>query len=227
MSQKIIVAIDGPAGSGKSVSAKLLAKKLGVAFLDTGAMYRAATFLALKENVLDNPEKFVGLLKNSVIDLKYSEDKVLVYLNSLDVTDDIRTQDVNANVSEISKISEVRKLLVKKQQEYGKTNSLVAEGRDIGTAVFPDATIKFFLTASIDERAKRRRNEFTLKGEDVSLEEIKESIRRRDMIDSQREISPLKKADDAIEIDTSEMTIEEQVEVMASEIKKKLDTIEK
>lgn len=226
MSKKIIVAIDGPAGSGKSVSAKLLAKKLGIAYLDTGAMYRAATFLALTENVLNDPEKLIGLLKKSVIDLKYSDDKMLVYLNSRDVTEEIRNQDVNFNVSEISKIPEVRELLVKKQQEYGKNNSLVAEGRDIGTAVFPDATIKFFLTASIEERAKRRRDEFVSKGGNFSFEEIKETIRRRDKIDSERELNPLKKAHDAVEIDTSDMTIEEQVEKMTSEIKKKLNTLE-
>jgi cytidylate kinase len=225
MSKKIIVAIDGPAGSGKSVSAKLLAKKLGIAYLDTGAMYRAATFLALTENVLNDPDKLIRLLKSSIIDLKYSDEKLLVYLNSRDVTEEIRNQDVNFNVSEISKIPEVRELLVGKQQEYGKNNSLVAEGRDIGTAVFPDATVKFFLTASIEERAKRRRDEFNSKGENFSFEEIKEAIRRRDKIDSERELNPLKKADDAIEIDTSNMTIEEQVEVMASEIKKKLNTL--
>ncbi|HEX3072740.1 MAG TPA: (d)CMP kinase [Ignavibacteriales bacterium] len=224
MSKKIIVAIDGPAGSGKSVSAKLLAKKLGIAYLDTGAMYRAATFLALTENVLNDPDKLIRLLKNSVIDLKYSDEKLLVYLNSRDVTEEIRNQDVNFNVSEISKIPEVRQLLVGKQQEYGKNNSLVAEGRDIGTAVFPGATVKFFLTASIEERAKRRRDEFNSKGENFSFEEIKEAIRRRDKIDSERELNPLKKADDAIEIDTSKMTIEEQVEKMASEINKKLKT---
>lgn len=225
MSKKIIVAIDGPAGSGKSVSAKLLAKKLGIAYLDTGAMYRAATFLALTENVLNDPDKLIRLLKNSVIDLKYSDEKLLVYLNSRDVTEEIRNQDVNFNVSEISKIPEVRELLVGKQQEYGKNNSLVAEGRDIGTAVFPAATVKFFLTASIEERAKRRRDEFNSKGENFSFEEIKEAIRRRDKIDSERELNPLKKADDAIEIDTSNMTIEEQVEKMASEINKKLKTV--
>lgn len=225
MSKKIIVAIDGPAGSGKSVSAKLLAKKLGIAYLDTGAMYRAATFLALTENVLNDPDKLIRLLKNSVIDLKYSDEKLLVYLNSRDVTEEIRNQDVNFNVSEISKIPEVRELLVGKQQEYGKNNSLVAEGRDIGTAVFPGATVKFFLTASIEERAKRRRDEFNSKGENFSFEEIKEAIRRRDKIDSERELNPLKKADDAIEIDTSNMTIEEQVEMMAAEINKKLKTV--
>lgn len=225
MSKKIIVAIDGPAGSGKSISAKLLAKKLGIAYLDTGAMYRAATFLALTENVLNDPEKLIRLLKSSIIDLKYSDDKILVYLNSRDVTEEIRNQDVNFNVSEISKIPEVRSLLVKKQQEYGKTNSLVAEGRDIGTAVFPEATVKFFLTATIEERAKRRRSEFAAKGDNISFEEMKETIKRRDKIDSERELNPLRKADDAVEIDTSNMTIEEQVEMMASVIKKKLETV--
>lgn len=216
MSKRIIIAIDGPAGSGKSVTAKKLAEKLGIIHLDTGAMYRAATLLALRNKVIDQPEKIVELLRNSRIEFKQnSSGEQQTYLNGENVSAAIRSKEVNSNVSEISIIPGVRNVLVELQRKYGEKSSLVAEGRDIGTAVFPNANLKIFLTANPETRAKRRFKEMIDKGENAELNEIKENVLKRDKIDSEREINPLRKAEDAVEIDTTNLTIETQIEAIA------------
>lgn len=219
MSEKIIIAIDGPAGSGKSTTAKLLAQRLGYNYIDTGAMYRAVTFLALKNNITDKPSEVVALLKKTDISLKFDNGITRVYVNNEEITNEIRTYEVNSSVSEISKIPAVRSLLVEKQKEMGKNGAVVMEGRDIGTVVFPNAHVKIFLTATLDERAVRRLKDFEALGKNVSYEETKENLQKRDKIDSTRETSPLTKADDAIEVDSSELTIEEEIDLMMKIVK--------
>ncbi|HSD64235.1 MAG TPA: (d)CMP kinase [Ignavibacteriaceae bacterium] len=221
MSKNLIVAIDGPAGSGKSTSAKLVAQKLGYLYIDTGAMYRAVTFLAIKNNLLDDKE-IVALTESTDIKLIFDKGFTEVLVDGLDITDKIRTAEVNSKVSEISKIEGVRSALVRKQREYSLTNKgIVMEGRDIGTVVFPEADVKIFLTASLYQRAMRRAKEFEDNGIKIPIENVKENLIQRDRIDSTREISPLVKADDAVEIDTSAVTIDEQVELILIEVKKK------
>jgi cytidylate kinase len=218
MSKNMIITIDGPAGSGKSTSAKLIARRLGFTYLDTGAMYRAITYLALKNNALNDQNEIIRLSENAKIGLGFIDGITKVTLNGQDVTSEIRSLEVNSNVSEISAIPEVRKALVRMQQAIGDNNNIVAEGRDTGTTVFPKADVKIFLIASLVERAKRRLREFQEKGEDVSFQEIELNLSKRDKIDSQRAVSPLKKALDAIEIDTSNITIDEQVELILDKI---------
>ncbi len=220
MSKKLIVAIDGPAGSGKSTSAKLVAQRLGYIYIDSGAMYRAVTFLALKKNLLDNEKAVTDLANNADIQLDFINGETTVKIGREDITDELRSIYVNQKVSEISKIEGVRKALVKKQKEMGNQNrGLVMEGRDITTVVFPNADVKIFLTASIEERAKRRVEEYQKKGTAVSLDEIKKNIQSRDEIDSTRNVSPLTKAPDSIEIDTSTVSIEEQVDLILKQVK--------
>jgi len=221
MSKGIIVAIDGPAGSGKSTSAKMVAKKLGYLYIDTGAMYRAITFLAIKNNILHDEKKIIELAKSSKIELEFVNDETRVIFNGKDITNSIRTVEVNNHVSDISKIKQLRVVLVQKQREMGKEkNGVVMEGRDITTVVFPDAEVKIFLTASINQRAERRAKEFSANGLEVPYDNIKENLERRDHIDSSRDASPLTIAPDALIIDTSEITIEEQVNLILNEVKK-------
>ena len=220
MSKKLIVAIDGPAGSGKSTSAKLVAQKLGYVYIDSGAMYRAITYLALKKNLLDNEKAISDLAHSTDIHLDYIDGETRVKVNEEDITEELRSIGVNQKVSEVSRIEDVRKALVKKQKEMGNQDrGLVMEGRDITTVVFPNADVKIFLTASIDQRAKRRAEEYEKKGTAVSLDEIKKNIIERDKIDSTRKLSPLKKAPDAIEIDTSKVSIEEQVNLILNQVR--------
>jgi len=222
MSKSIIVAIDGPAGSGKSTSAKMVAQKLGYLYIDTGAMYRAVTLLAMQQDILHNEEKIARLAAEADIKLNFINGSTVVYINGQDVTEEIRSAEVNKNVSNVSKIGEVRKVLVSKQQQMkNDTKGIVMEGRDITTVVFPEADVKIFLTATVEQRALRRVKEFKDKGTEVSPEEMKEAIIKRDLIDSTRDISPLTKAPDAIEIDTSKVTIEEQVELILEAVSRK------
>ncbi|MGE5352381.1 MAG: (d)CMP kinase [Acidobacteriota bacterium] len=223
MAKNIIITIDGPAGSGKSTSARLVAKNLGFTYLDTGAMYRAITYLALKQNVIKDEASVVILAEEARLELKFVDGKTGVILNGEDVTEAIRSYEVNSNVSEVSRIPGVRSALVRKQQEIGKNTSIVAEGRDTGTVVFPEADVKIFLTASLSKRAQRRLREFQEKGENLSLDEIEGNIRKRDLIDSSREVSPLTKAHDAVEIDTSSITIEEEVELILNRVRESIN----
>ncbi|NWG28701.1 MAG: (d)CMP kinase [Ignavibacteriaceae bacterium] len=221
MSKGLIIAIDGPAGSGKSTSAKLIAQKLGYIYIDTGAMYRAVTYLALENEAIENEARIIELARNCKINLSYEDGNVLVHLNDKDVTKEIRSAEVNAHVSDVSKISEVRRLLVEKQREMSISgNGVVMEGRDIGTVVFPNADVKIFLTASLDTRADRRAREYSVSGFGIPVDEIKNNLSNRDKIDSSRNDSPLTKAEDAVEVDTTNVTIDEQVNLILEEVKK-------
>jgi len=223
MSEKLIIAIDGPAGSGKSTTAKLLAQKLGYLYIDTGAMYRAVTLYAIRNNILGDEDKIIEMAKKLNIELKFEKGQTKVFVDGIDVSEDIRSLEVNQNVSPVSKIEGVRKILVQKQKEIGKNGGVVMEGRDITTVVFPNADVKIYLTATIDERARRRALEFEQKGQQVDIEKVKQNILERDRIDSSRDVSPLTKSPDAIEIDTSNLSIEEQVELILQETKKIAD----
>ena len=208
MDKNIIVAIDGPAGSGKSTIAKIIAEKLNLLYIDTGAMYRAITLAVIEQGVkVSDTASVIKLAKNSAIGFERVEGGCLhVTLNNKDVAEDIRTQDVNALVSDIAKIEEVREIMVSRQRQMGKNNGVVLEGRDIGTVVFPGANFKFFLDAAVSERAKRRFLEVKDKY-GITYEQVELSLLNRDKIDSERAVGPLKKADDAIVIDTTNMTI--------------------
>ena len=221
MSKNLIVAIDGPAGSGKSTSAKLVAQKLGYLYIDTGAMYRAVTFLSIKKK-LESEREITQLAESVDIKLSFEKGYTQVFADGTDITDELRSYEVNSRVSDVSKIEGVRKALVSKQKQYAAHGiGIVMEGRDIGTVVFPDADVKIFLTATIDQRVDRRSKEYKSKGIDIPVENIKENLQQRDRIDSTRKVSPLLKAPDAVEIDTSSVTIEEQVELILNEVRKK------
>ena len=221
MSENFIIAIDGPAGSGKSTTAQLVASKLGYIYIDTGAMYRAITFLAIRHEILGDNDKIAELTLNSEINLRFENGVTKISINGEDLTAVIRSPEVNKHVSDVSRIKEVRRILVDKQREIGKKSSgVVMEGRDIATVVFPDAHVKIFLTATIDERANRRAKEYSEKGTDLPVSEIRKNLESRDEIDSGRKISPLKKAEDAITVDTSNITIEEQVQQILHEVNK-------
>ena len=211
MSKSIVIAIDGPAGAGKSTVAKHLAQMLDYVYVDTGAMYRAITFVVLRNGVDNNIEKVIEIARNADIKLQFEKGVTHVFINGEEVTNNIRTPEVNGKVSDISKIPEVREAMVKIQRSLGKDTNLIAEGRDTTTVVFPDATIKVYLTASLEERAKRRHKELWEKGIELTVEEVRENISDRDRIDSGREVSPLTKADDAVEIDSTNMTIPDEI----------------
>lgn len=215
------VAIDGPASSGKSTISKLIAKENHFVYLDTGAMYRVVTLAVLRNNIaLDDYEAIENLVQNIEIRFSMKDGKQSVFMNGEDVTDEIRSVEVTKNVSAVSAIKEVRTRLVHLQQEIAENHSIIMDGRDIGTVVLPQAEIKIFLVASVEERAKRRFIENQEKGIEISYEELVEDIRRRDHIDSTRKESPLKKAEDAIEIDTTTMTIEDVVKTVTALIQK-------
>ena len=201
----MIIAIDGPAGSGKSTIAKLIAEDLGLVYLDTGAMYRLVTLKALNEGILGDFEKIKKMLNNLNIDIKENG----FYLDNVDVSDEIRKPIVSENVSDIAAIREVREKMVDLQRKFSESKNVILDGRDIGTVVFPNADVKIFLVADAKERANRRYKELVAKGENVRIEEIYENILKRDEIDSTRKESPLKKAEDAIEVDTTSKNIEE------------------
>ena len=201
----MIIAIDGPAGSGKSTIAKLIAEDLGLVYLDTGAMYRLVTLKALNEGILGDFEKIKKMMDNLNIDIKENG----FYLDNVDVSDEIRKPIVSGNVSDIAAIREVREKMVDLQRKFSESKNVILDGRDIGTVVFPNADVKIFLVADVKERANRRYKELVEKGENVKIEEIYENILKRDEIDSTRKESPLKKAEDAIEVDTTSKNIEE------------------
>lgn len=211
----MIIAIDGPAASGKSTSAKLLADKLNFLYLDTGAMYRCIA-LSIIENEIDIYNEFsLGeFIINFKLELKTTNGIADYLINGDSVSENIRTTTVSKKVSEISAIPAIRKYMVGLQRSFAKNNNCVVEGRDIGTVVFPEAEIKFFIIASVDIRAKRRQLELQSIGEKITLKEIRRDIKARDKYDSERSHSPLKKASNAIEIDTTDTTIDEQVNHM-------------
>ncbi|MBO6880998.1 (d)CMP kinase [Winogradskyella sp.] len=215
---KIIIAIDGFSSTGKSTVARQLAKELNYIYVDTGAMYRAVTYFALKNDLIGegffHSEKLIERLDDINITFKFNEDLGFaeVYLNGENIEKDIRTLEVSQYVSPVSTISEVRQKLVEQQQLMGKDKGIVMDGRDIGTVVFPDAELKIFMTASAETRAKRRYKELLERGHNLSYDEVLENVTTRDYIDSTREDSPLMKAEDAIEIDNSDLTIEAQLD---------------
>lgn len=218
MSKKLIIAIDGYSSTGKSTFAKTIAKRLGYLFVDTGAMYRAVTLYALQQGLIDekgnvNTQQIINQLNNINIRFSYNSSKGSsdTMLNGVNVEEAIRTMEVSQYVSPVSAIPEVRKQMVHQQQEMGKEGGLVMDGRDIGTVVFPNADLKLFMTADPKVRAERRYKELAAKGEKITLKEIEENIRQRDYEDSHRTTSPLRKADDAIELDNSHMTPDEQL----------------
>jgi cytidylate kinase len=217
------VAIDGPASSGKSTISKLIAQETNFLYLDTGAMYRATTLAFLRNNiaVVDN-EAIKDILENLVISFKNSDDGQLVFLNGDDVTREIRNLEVTRNVSAVSAIKAVRKKLVEMQRKIANNHSIIMDGRDIGTVVLPNAELKIYLVASVQARALRRFKENQEKGIDLSLEKLEEEIAHRDFLDSTRKESPLKKADDAIEIDTTSLSIQEVVSEITNLIQEKM-----
>tara|TARA_B100001559_G_scaffold99693_1_gene83505 strand:+ start:2362 stop:3018 length:657 start_codon:yes stop_codon:yes gene_type:complete len=216
----MIIAIDGPAASGKSTTARLVAKKLNITYLDTGAMYRALTFQLLKSNVdFDNLDKVSTILGNLTIDMYDHKGTNIIKLNNEDITEQIRSSNVTKNVSEVSALLIVRKSMVVMQREIGYKSDCVVEGRDIGTIVFPNADFKFFMIADIKMRANRRLNEMNQSATVKTFDEIVLDLEIRDDKDTNRENSPLRKAVDAVEIDTSELTIDEQVNKIINHIK--------
>lgn len=208
---KSVIAIDGPAGAGKSTIAKIAAKQLGYIYIDTGAMYRAVAWRVLQKYVPPvSTEQIISCVQD--IDIKLSYDgrqNMQVEVNGTNVTAAIRTPEVTALVSQVAAVGEVREKMVELQRNMAKQGKILMDGRDIGTCVLPDADLKIFLTASVEERARRRARQMQKKGYDMDVEEIKKDITARDEADMKREISPLKKADDAVLLDTTDMTIEE------------------
>ena len=209
------IAIDGPSGAGKSTIAKAIARRLGIDYIDTGAMYRALGYKMLQLGITeDETDKVAELLETTVIDFSHGD----IILDGQVINNLIRTPEISMKASACSALGIVRKHLVKVQQEMGEKKSVIMDGRDIGTDVFPNAPYKFFITATPEERATRRYKELTEKGETVSYEETLKSIIERDYNDSHRAVSPLRKADDAEEVDTTDMTIDEVIEYICSKI---------
>ncbi|HCX20905.1 MAG: cytidylate kinase [Flammeovirgaceae bacterium] len=206
--KQIIIALDGYSGTGKSSTAKEVAKALGYTYIDSGAMYRATTFYFLENEIDVNDIEQVNQALNQ-IKISFSDNHVL--LNGVDISDEIRTMRINENVSMVSAIKEVRVAMVSQQQQIGEERGIVMDGRDIATVVFPDAELKVFMIANADVRAERRQRELAEKGIHEELNVIKLNLLDRDKIDSSRAESPLKKADDAVEVDTSYLTFDEQV----------------
>ncbi|HLS60907.1 MAG TPA: (d)CMP kinase [Virgibacillus sp.] len=215
METKIAIAIDGPAAAGKSTVAKMVAQTLSYTYIDTGAMYRALTLSALDERLqLDNEARLAELLSKTTIELVQTDGGQRVYLNGNDVTLEIRSQEVTNKVSHVAKHPIIRKDMVRRQQILAQEQGVVMDGRDIGTHVLPHAEVKFFLIATVEERAKRRYEENISKGIPSNLKELKKDIEQRDEIDSKRDTAPLIKAEDAIEIDTTSLSIHEVVKMM-------------
>lgn len=224
--KKIIIAIDGFSSTGKSTLAKQLAQHLGYVFVDSGAMYRAITYFAMRNNWVDaehlNQTELIANLKNIQLSFQFNADLGFseVFLNNENIEKQIRTIEVSNLVSKIAEISEVRTKLVEQQQAMGKSKAIVMDGRDIGTVVFPEAELKIFMTASASTRAKRRFDELVAKGDNVTFEEVLKNVEDRDYIDTHRVDSPLVKAEDAIEIDNSNMTKTEQFDLVMDLVNK-------
>ena len=228
---KITIAIDGFSSTGKSTIAKQLAKKLAYSYVDSGAMYRAVTLYAMNNNFITESDFNKELLIEDLnkINLEFKFNSLVgygeIYLNGKNVEHEIRTLEVSKLVSKVAEISEVRKKLVEQQQLMGKNKGVIMDGRDIGTVVFPNAELKIFMNASAEKRAKRRYNELIKRGDNVSYNEILKNVEYRDHIDSTRDDSPLKKADNAIEIDNSNLTLDEQFNKIYAIVQEKLNNL--
>lgn len=208
---KRIIAIDGPSGTGKSTTARLLGERMNIPYIDSGKMYRGITYVLLKNNIKPNNIKRITEITNSS-EFEFVNDNV--YLNGKDITKKIKTLEVLNKVSSVSKIKELREILVRKLRKFGEDRSLIMDGKDIGTVVFPNADYKFFIICDLDTKAARRQQEFLDMGLKISKDKIIKELKKRDEMDVTRKISPLKKAKDAIEIDTTHMIIEEQVDLL-------------
>lgn len=218
-----VVAVDGPAGSGKGAVTKKLAREIGFTNLDTGAIYRCVALLVLRQEIkIEEHEKIASLLDKMQVEFEVRPEKELVFLNGEDVSEEIRTQNVTNMVSHVSSIKEVRQKMTVLQRKMAEGKNIIMEGRDIGTCIFPNAEVKIYLDATVEERAKRRYKENIEKGMDVTYEEILESVKKRDYADMTREISPLKKAQDAVVLDSTNLTIEQVVEKMKQIIEEKI-----
>jgi len=217
----MIVVIDGPAGSGKSSTAKAAADKLGIQYLDSGALYRTLTLIYIESG--KSKEKFFELLNRQSVTFRYEEGRFRVFLNGKDVSEQIRNVEVSRHVSEVAAFPQSRSFVNDLMRETVDHDIYIAEGRDLGTAVFPDADLKFFMVADVETRARRRYREMKEKNPDITLVEVRENILERDRKDSQRKRDPLRKADDAYEIDTTNLTFEQQVRFICSTISEKLD----
>ncbi len=227
---KFVVAIDGGAGSGKSTTAKAVAKRLKFFYLDTGAMYRAATLKYLRcGGSTDNIDTVLvrEIIKHTVINLRQEGSKILVFLDNKDVTLEIRTTPVNNFVSPISALPEIREWMVQKQREVAEGKNVICEGRDIGTVVFPDAQVKIYMQADLKIRAQRRQKELDEKNIEADFNKVVENLKFRDKYDSNRVHSPLKKAEDAIILDTTDITIEQEVDFVEKIVREKLKEIPK
>ena len=212
----MIIAVDGPAGAGKSTVSRLLAKKLGFLYIDTGAMYRAITLKAIRQHLdVNDTAGIIAMARSTLVGLKNEHDGTIrVFLDNSDVTAQIRQPSITQLVSDIARIKEVREVMLEVQRSLGRDRDSVLDGRDIGTVVFPGADKKFFIDADFDERVRRRYKELKESGQDISLKDVQADLRNRDTIDSTRECAPLKKAADAIYVDTTKMNIEEVVETL-------------
>ncbi|MCI6360929.1 MAG: (d)CMP kinase [Eubacterium coprostanoligenes] len=218
----INVAIDGPAGAGKSTIAKAAAKELGFIYVDTGALYRAVAYNAVKNGVIDDEQGIISMLDDTKVELKYVEGVQSVYLNGEDVSGFIRTPEISMGASKVSAIPQVREFLLNLQREIAKTNNVIMDGRDIATVVLPDAEVKIFLFASPECRAERRYKELVEKGENVSFDDVLKDVNQRDYQDSHREIAPLKPSEESIMADTSELTLQESIDLIVNTIKERI-----
>ena len=212
MAKKLVVAIDGPAGAGKSTVAQLAARRLGYTYIDTGAMYRAVAWKTLQQKQPVTDELILSVVPDIVVDLQYADGQTTVLVDGTDVSQAIRTPEVSHIVSQVAKLGPVREKMVELQRQMAARGGVLMDGRDIATHVLPNADVKIFLTASVEERARRRWQEMQAKGYTMTLEELQHDIAARDKADSEREISPLRQAEDAVLLDTTGLSIDEVVD---------------